>query len=207
MVSREWLGLAAMLLAACASSSARRNAAPPACDSALAYYPLEVGRGWAYEVQQVQTTVLAVYSVAERLSDRAIVRNVDERIEYAILPDGIARREDGRTGDYLLRSPVHAGDFWPVIGGTATVVATGKTVVLPTASYRDCVLVEERRQGPDRLTRTTYCRGVGPVEIEMQVSNPVTYTYEVLAHARLASMSRPEGPTGCRTRPDGWPGP
>jgi hypothetical protein len=33
---------------------------------------------------------------------------------------------------------------------------------------------------------------VGPVEIEMVVSNPVTLTYEKLAHARLMTVSRPD---------------
>jgi len=186
------LGLTAMLLLGCASSGRPRVAGGPSAEGALAYYPLEAGWGWAYEVEREGTKVLALYSVALRRPDLAIVRNADERIEYAVLPDGIARRDGGRATDYLLRSPVRAGDLWPVAGGTATVVEIGKQVGLPAASYRDCALVEEVRHAPDRVTRTTYCRGVGPVEIEMVVSNPSTLTYEPFAHARLLSVSRPE---------------
>jgi hypothetical protein len=193
MASREWrLGLSVILLVGCASSSVRRISPRPADDSALAYYPLEPGWGWAYQVERSGTSVLALYSVALRRADLAVVRNGDQRIEYAILPDGIARREDGRAIDYLLRSPVRAGDAWPVSGGTATVVETGKEVVLPSGTYHDCVLVEEVRLAPDRVTRTTYCRDVGPVEMEMVVSNPVTLTYERFARARLMNVSRPE---------------
>jgi hypothetical protein len=193
MLSRaRRFGLTAALLVGCASSSSLRVSPPPADDSALAYYPLEAGWGWAYEVERDGLAILALYAVAERRPELAIVRNGDERIEYAILPDGIARREGGRPADYLLRSPVRAGDFWPVASGTATVVEIGKTVTLPSGSYHDCALVEEVRRAPDRVTRTTYCRGVGPVEMEMVVSNLVTLTYERLAHARLMTVSRPE---------------
>ena len=193
MVSRKWrLAVTAMLLVGCASSSPRRIGPWPAADSALAYYPLEAGWGWAYEVERDGMAILALYAVALRRADLAIVRNGDERIEYAIRPDGIARRDGGQATDYLLRSPVRAGDFWPVNGGTATVVETRKQVALPSATYHDCALVEEVRRAPDRVTRTTYCRGVGPVEIEMVVSNPVTLTYEKLAHARLMTVSRPD---------------
>ncbi len=194
MVVPDWrLGLTAVLIIGCASSRAQRIAPPPAADSALAYYPLEPGWGWAYQVERDGMSVLALYSVAERRSDLAIVRNGDDRIEYAILPDGIARRDGRQVTDYLLRSPVRAGQFWPVTSGTATIVEVGKETVLPSATYRDCALVEEVRRAPDRVTRTTYCRGVGPVEIEMQVSNPVTLTYETLAHARLTNVSGPPG--------------
>jgi len=65
-------------------------------------------------------------------------------------------------------------------------------VVLPSASLRDCAVVEEVRREPDRVTRTTYCRGAGPVEIEMRVYNPTKQNYEVLVHARAMSVSPPE---------------
>lgn len=184
-----------MLLVGCASSGTQRIGRPSEADSALAYYPLEAGWGWAYEVEREGVVVLALYAVTLRRVDLAVVRHGEEHIEYAILPDGIARREGGRPSDYLLRSPVRAGDSWPVTGGTATVVAIREQVALPSASYRDCALVEEVRRAPDRVTRTTYCRDVGPVEMEMAVSNPLTLTYEKLAHARLMSLSRPEAIT------------
>jgi len=186
------LGLAAVLLLGCASSQARIGAATPASSSALDYYPLLPGWGWAYEIEREGTTVLALYSVAERRQEVAVIKHGEERIEYALLPDGIARREGSRPGDYILKPPLRAGSAWPVSDGTATVAEAGKTVTLASGSYRDCAVVEEVRRDPNRVTRTTYCRDAGPVEIEMRVFNPVKQAYEILAHARIMSVSRPE---------------
>ena len=186
------LGLAAVLLLGCASSQARTGATPPASSSALDYYPLLPGWGWAYEIEREGTTVLALYSVAERRQDVAVIKHGEERIEYALLPAGIARRESSLPGDYILKSPLLAGSAWPVSDGMATVAEAGKTVTLPSGSYRDCAVVEEVRRDPNRVTRTTYCRDAGPIEIEMRVFNPTKQAYEILAHARIMSVSRPE---------------
>ena len=65
-------------------------------------------------------------------------------------------------------------------------------MTLPSGTYRDCALVEEVRRDPNRVTRTTYCRDIGPVEIEMRVFSPAKQAYDSLVHARLMSVSRPE---------------
>lgn len=168
---------------------------PVVATSVLAYYPLRPGWGWAYEVESEGTTVLALYSVNECRDAVAIVKHGDERIEYALLADGIARREAGRLGDYVLKAPMRTGASWRVRDGTATVTETGKDVTLPSGSYGDCAVVEEVRRNPNRVTRTTFCRLVGPVVIEMLVADPIKHTYDVTAHARILSLSRPEDAT------------
>jgi hypothetical protein len=177
----------------CASTGAPAGSALPEPASALAYYPLLPGWGWAYEVEREGTTVLALYAVSERRPDLAVVKHGDQLLEYALLGDGIARREAGRPGDYILKSPVQKGDTWRVTDGSATVAETDKIVNLPSGSYRDCAVVEEVRRSPDRVTRTTYCRFVGPVLIEVLVGNPASPSFEVAARARLRSRSQPEG--------------
>ena len=159
---------------------------------ALDYYPLLPNWGWAYDVESEGRKVLALYSVAERRGNLVIIKNGDDRIEYLIQPDGIARREGSLPGDYLVKIPMFVGATWPVAGGHATVAEVARDVSLPSATYRDCAVVEEVRGHPDRVTRTTYCKGVGPVQIEMRVYNPMKMDYETIVRATLLSVTRPE---------------
>lgn len=189
------LGVAAcgLGLMGCASSGATVSVGTPVvATNVLAYYPLLPGWGWAYEVESEGTTVLALYSVSERRNAIAVVKHGDERIEYALLADGIARREAGRLGDYILKAPMRPGETWRLSDGTATVTETGKDVMLPSGRYRDCAVVEEARRNPKRVTRTTFCRLVGPVVIEVLVFNPTKHDYDGTVHARIMSLSRPE---------------
>jgi hypothetical protein len=186
------LALPAGMLAGCATGAAPVGASLGSGDGALDYYPLLASWGWAFEVERDGSQVLAVYSVVERRADVAVVKNGDERITYAILPGGIARREAGLAGDFVVRSPVRAGTSWPVENGEAKVVGTGLATTLPSGTYRDCAIVEEVRRDPARVTRTSYCRGVGPVEIEMRVFDPLAMAYQPMAHARLLAVTRPD---------------
>jgi len=185
------LTLAAAGLAGCATTApaAARFATG---NEALDYYPLLLKWGWAFEIERDGNKILAPYAVVGRTADLAVVKNVNDSISYAILPDGIARQEGAALGDFLLRVPVRKGATWPVQSGEAKVVETGASVTLPSGTYRDCAVVEEIRRAPDRVTRTTYCRGTGPVEIEMQVFDPSAKSYQTIAHARLLSVTRPE---------------
>src|SRR5689334_5358080 len=80
-------------------------AAPPAPEDAAAYYPLALGWKWAYQVEKGRDSMLATYSVLERIAETAIVQAGDERLVYAVMPDGVARRQGITVGDYLLRTP------------------------------------------------------------------------------------------------------
>jgi hypothetical protein len=144
------------------------------------------------EIERDGDKVLAPYAVAERTADSVVVRNGDERITYAISPEGIARRDGTTVGDFVLRTPIRKGTSWPIQGGEATIVDVGGQVTLPSDTYRDCAVVEEVRRDPSRVTRSTYCRGTGPVEIEVRVFEPWKKSFETMAHARLLSVTRPE---------------
>jgi hypothetical protein len=184
--------LAAFLLVGCATTSKSSVGFPSTGNEALDYYPLLAGWGWAFEIERDGNKVLAPYAVAERTGDLAVVKNGDERITYLVRPEGIARREGEAVGDFLLRTPVRKGTAWPVQGGEATIVAVGTQVALPSGPTGDCAVVEEVRRDPSRVTRTTYCRGVGPVDIEMRVFDPFKKSFETMAHAKLLSLTRPD---------------
>jgi len=176
----------------CATSGTSAGTASATGNPALDYYPLLPNWGWAYDVESEGRKVLALYSVVERRGDVAIIKNGDDRIEYLIQPDGIARRDGSLPGDYLVKLPVFVGAKWLVANGQATVVEARRDVSLPSGTFRDCALVEEVRGQPNRITRTTYCKGVGPVEIEMRVYNPMKMDYETIVRATLLSVTRPE---------------
>ena len=189
-----WLGLGglAVLLVGCATGARSSATFPSTGNEAVDYYPLLSGWGWAMEIERDGDKVLAPYAVVERAADSAVVKNGDERITYAVSPEGIARRDGANVGDFVLRTPVRKGASWPVQGGEATIVEVGAQVILPPDTYRDCAVVEEVRRDPSRVTRTTYCRGTGPVDIEMRVFDPGKKSFETMAHARLLSVTRPE---------------
>jgi hypothetical protein len=184
--------LFAMACAGCATSKNSAGAATSTGNDALDYYPLLPGWGWAYDVERDGQKVLALYAVAECRGNVAVIKNGDARIEYLVQPDGIARREGSLPGDYLVRLPMVVGATWPVSGGHAAVAEVGRAVSLPSGTYRDCAVVEETREQPSRVTRTTYCKGVGPVAIEMRVYNPMKLDFETMVRATLLSVTRPE---------------
>lgn len=187
--------LFAMAFGGCATSKSAR-AAYSTGNAALDYYPLLPGWGWAYDVERDGQKVLALYAVAECHGKVAVIKNGDVRLEYLVQPDGIARREGSEPGDYLVKIPLLVGATWPVSGGHATVAEAGRAVSLPSGTYRDCAVVEETREQPNRVTRTTYCKGVGPVAIEMRVYNPMKLDFETMVRATLLSVTRPEAAAG-----------
>jgi hypothetical protein len=164
----ERLAVIALLAAACATSGPSRPAAPPP-EQAAAYYPLEPGWKWAYAIEQGGQIVLATYVVLDRVGQTVAVQAGDDRIHYELRPDGIVRKEALGVDDYLIKGPVRAGATWQVSGGTAKVVATNETVQLDAGRFEGCAIVEERRRSPERVTRTTFAPGIGPVRIEVDV--------------------------------------
>lgn len=156
-----------VLGAACATSPSARPTAPPP-EQAAAYYPLEPGWRWAYAIEQSGQTVLATYVVLDRAGQMVAVQAGDDRIHYELRADGIVRKEPLGDDDYVIKGPVRTGATWPVSGGTAKIVATNQLVELDAGRFEGCAVVEERRHSPERVTRTTYAPGVGPVRIELE---------------------------------------
>ena len=181
---------------ACATMHKGSGGTPPP-EQAAAYFPLVPGWKWAYEIERGGEQILATYAVLQQMGDTVIVQAGEKRNGYAILPEGIARREGLNPGDFILKTPIRAGASWPLAGGTAKVVSVGETVTLPAGSYANCAVVEEVRTNPDRVLRTIYAPGVGPISLEYQVSNPETRKFDVVLRARLLGLTRPgEDPMG-----------
>ncbi len=169
--------VASFMVVACASPQTAGPAkAKDLPRDARAYYPLEPGWKWAYDVEQNGEAILATFAVSAREGDKATVLAGDQVLQYVVRPDGILRpssdRADTKAGDYVLRAPLGAQATWPVEGGQAKVVGWNETVTTPAGQFDGCVTVEERRQDPDRHTRTTYAPGIGPVRIEFQAMDP-----------------------------------
>jgi hypothetical protein len=180
---------------ACATSGASRGAPPP--ERAADYYPLTPGWKWAYQIEKGGQKILATYAVTQQIGDSVIVQNGDERNGYTIRPEGIAKRDSLSIGDFILRTPILAQASWPLGEGKATVVSVGTEVTVPAGTYPNCAVIEENRSGPERVLRTTYAPGIGPIKLEYQVSNPETHKFEVVLSAQLLGVTRPgEDPLG-----------
>jgi hypothetical protein len=178
------------LTAGCASapvpsarSSVQKNG------SASDYFPLEAGWKWAYDLDRSGEHMLAVYQVMERVLDGAIVQAGDERLSYAVTPDGVAQKDGTVVGDFVLKNPIAPGAAWPVFAGSAKVVAVDQKISLPSGDYTGCVVVETLRHDPNRLSRTTFARGVGPVAIEVQVESQGRFVTTM--RATLRGTTRP----------------
>jgi len=176
-------------LAACASAPPGPAASASRSTSATDYFPLDAGWKWAYELERDGQHLLAVYTVLERMPDGAIVQAGDQRISYAVTPKGIAMKEAGTVGDFVLQNPVVLGTAWNVAAGTAKIVSVDKAVTGPGGDYKNCVVVEVLRNEPNRVSRTTFAPGVGPVEIEVQVESQGRFV--TTTHATLRGATRP----------------
>ena len=198
MTGLRWaLLVASAVLTGCATTSATPASGGPPPEEAAAYYPFTAGWKWAYDVEREGDRMLATTSVLERSGDTAIVQAGDQRLSYALSPEGIARRDGLRVTDFLLRSPIRAGASWPIEGGEAKVAAVGKTLTVPGGTFSGCATIEENRTNPQRVTRTVYCAGVGPVSIEVQVHDPLRGQFHTEMRATLLGVTRPgEDPLG-----------
>lgn len=207
MIDKTWrstmaclsFGLLASLTLSCASAPAAPEAPRPAPpEEALAYYPLEAGWKWAYDVERAGERILAVTSVQERQANGAVLQAGSETLHYDIGPAGIARspgagETDKRasSNDYLIKNPIRPGSSWPIEGGTATITSLGGSVTVSAGTFDNCLVVEEARSSPARLVRTTYAPGVGPVALESLVQLPGKASYETTLRASLRGVTRP----------------
>jgi hypothetical protein len=189
--------IASAAMLGCATAPAAAGGGGPPPEEAAAYYPFSAGWKWAYDVEREGERMLATTAVLERSGDTAIVQAGDQRLSYALSSEGIARRDGLRVSDFLLRSPIRAGASWPIEGGEARVAAVGKSVTTPGGTFPNCATIEENRTNPQRVTRTVYCAGVGPVSIEVQVHDPLKGQFRTEMRASLLGVTRPgEDPLG-----------
>src|SRR5450432_4903576 len=146
----------ALMVAGCATGGTGASGHVPRTGlTAADYYPLGEGWKWAYDLEKDGEKILGIYRVAERTADGATIVAGDERLTYAIRPDGIAQMDVNGVGegvgDYVLKDPLAKGATWPVSGGTARVVSTTEEVTVDAGHFYDCAIVEVTRADPPRL--------------------------------------------------------
>ena len=183
---RALLALGAFAAVGCASAPPATSQTPPRATNAADYFPLDPGWKWAYDLEREGQHMLAVYAVLERVPEGAIVQAGDERISYAVNREGIALI-DSSGRDFVLKNPVVRGASWPVFAGTATITAVDKKVSVPSGDYANCVVVETLRKDPNRLSRTTFAPGIGPVAIEVQAETQGRFVTTLRAELRGAT--------------------
>jgi len=181
----------ALLLVGCATAGGGSNDIKPRANlTAADFYPLMPGWKWAYDVEKDGVNVLATYAVLERTGDVAVVQAGDEHLTYAVTPEGIAQKDGGMLGDYVIKNPVAAGAEWAVEGGRAHIASVTADFKLDSGEhYLGCIVVEVTRTDPVRVTRTTFAPDLGPVMLEMQIQDGTRFT--TITRARLRAVTRP----------------
>jgi len=183
--------LAVVAIAGCATAAGDGGGAvvPRRNFKAADYYPLDRGWRWAYDLEKDGQKILAMYGVLERTPDTAIVEAGDDRLLYAIAPDGIAQKEGTMLGDFVIKDPVTVGTEWSVVGGKAKIVSVTQEVTTQAGKFSGCAVVEVTREAPTRVARTTFAPEVGPVVIEMQVA--AGGSFATVTRATLRAVTRP----------------
>ncbi len=183
--------MAGLWVIGCATTGGTSNDIKPRANlTAADFYPLAPGWKWAYDVEKDGMNILATYAVLERNGDTAVVQAGDDRLTYAVTPDGIAQKDGGMLGDYVIKNPVKEGAEWAVEGGRAHVVSVSADFKMDSGEhYLGCLVVEVTRTDPVRVTRTTFAPDLGPVMLELQVQEAQKFT--TLTRARLRAVTRP----------------
>ena len=179
------------LVLGCATEGAAPNDIKPRANlTAADFYPLAPGWKWAYDVEKDGINILATYAVVERTGDTAVVQTGDEKLTYAVTPDGIVQKDGGMLGDYVIKNPVKAGAEWAVEGGRAHLASVTADFKLDSGEhYFGCIVIEVTRTDPVRVTRTTFAPDLGPVMLEVQVQDGAKFT--TITRARLRAVTRP----------------
>jgi len=185
------MGILLVLAVGCASGATTSPVIAPRPNlKAADYYPLASGWKWAYDLEKEGMNVLATYAVVERNGDVAVVQAGEERLTYAIGPDGVAQKDGLAGGDYVIRDPLTVGAGWAVAGGRAKIVAVGTEVnVESIGRLGGCVVVEVAREEPSRIVRTTFAPEIGPVALELQVLTGQKYV--TTTRAQLRAVTKP----------------
>jgi hypothetical protein len=184
------LGLALSMVASCATTEGAAKHVPRTGLQAADYFPVARGWKWAYDLERDGQRILAIYSVAERTPEGVTIATGDERLSYAVSPQGVAQMDARGVGDFVLKNPIAKDATWPVAGGTARVVSTTDEVTVEAGHFYDCAIVEVTRADPPRLARTVFAPDVGPIVIEVQLQQP-DGKYVVATRASLRSATKP----------------
>jgi hypothetical protein len=149
------------LAGACASAPA---VVPTAAITPERLYPMVEGSAWSYDVDTGDgSSVLAISRVTKAHGAQATVQGGEGATHYELRPDGIFRAD---RGGYLLKGPIRAGSTWPSGSGMqATIQRIAVAIDVPAGRFNDCIEVLEQGSASGAVITTTYCPGVGPVQV------------------------------------------
>jgi hypothetical protein len=182
------------LATGCASTPA---AVPTAAITPERLYPMVAGSAWSYDVDAGEgPPVLAISRVTEASGGQATVQGGEGATHYELRPDGIFRSE---RGGYLLKAPIRAGARWPSGGGMqATIQRMAVAIDIPAGRFKDCVEVQEQGSASGAVISTTYCPGVGPVQVissmQLQLGHQTVRVVARLRGYRVGPEPEPQGP-------------
>ncbi len=154
----------ALFAAACAGGAKQVRESPGADLSA--YYPLQVGNTWTYQVGLLgETTTQQVKILGQE--GGVFVDNKGGRLSV----DTFGVRDDKR---YLLRGPLEAGTQWTNVVSVSSIeryriLDAGFNCSAPAGRFENCVRVEGRNRVDANTTlinELTFAPGVGLVTIE-----------------------------------------
>jgi len=132
------------------------------------FFPLVDGMLYQYVTEnELGEQGLLVARVLRDDAQHGALRFPSGQKRFAYLPDGIALETAGGPV-YLLKDPVAVGQtFRGEHGGTTRVIATSAAIDVPAGHYDGCIQTLEERGGDSPIRyATTYCPGVGVVQLE-----------------------------------------
>lgn len=154
-----------LMLTACATSSQSTKKTAEAVEAG-AYYPLELGTVWTYEVKLLGETRQIEVSTTRKGDDGYVEDSTGARF----LVDAYGVRDQKR---YLLRNPIAAGTKWTNVVSVSSVesyeiLAVDQSCDAPAGTWERCVVVESRnrvQEGTVLVNEMTFAPGVGIVRL------------------------------------------
>lgn len=159
-----------LLAAGCGGS----GAAGKADENALAarnLYPFKESFVWSHEVDTGSGPPTLAISRVISIRDNVVeISTGSDPLVYELRDDGIWNRS--RDG-WLLKDPIEPGRSWESAPNVnATIVRAGFSMQTKGGEFAPCAEIEERTEDPPKHTLTTFCVGVGPVQIRSTMQLP-----------------------------------
>ena len=167
---RLFLLLSFLVVSGCGGASAAEGSAANTL-RAKNLYPFSEQFVWSHEVDTgAGPPTLAISRVTSIQGNRVEVSTGSDPLVYELREDGIWNLS--RNG-WLLKDPIEPGRSWESApGARATIVRAGFTSQSKGGEFSPCAEIEERTDDPPKHTLTTFCVGVGPVQIRSTMQLP-----------------------------------
>jgi hypothetical protein len=154
----------ALVLTACVTTAPK--APLGARPEARAWFALEVGARWTYEVKLLGETRTIDVEMLRRTDDGFL----EDSTGAQFLADAYGVRDQKR---YLLRNPIESGTRWTNVVSVQTleryeIVGVGQPCEAPAGAWENCVIVESRnrvQEGTTLVNEMTFAPGVGIVRV------------------------------------------